>query len=296
MNLGIRIHGRGGQGIKTAGRILSTAAFLEGRHAEDSPMYGPERRGAPVVSFVRISDEPVEGRGTILRPDAVVVADPTILDSKVFPVLGGLRDGSVVIVNGPPQKPIPGMPPGSIYFDVTKSSRRFLKNGNVSSLVAAMVCKTLGVAGLESLRRAVEMELGEIGLDPETVRSNLMGVDECFSLAPRAGLPPESAEDPEITLADLRPRANSLAAPSLIEGTGNGALNRTGDWRTSKPVIDSSRCTKCMVCYVYCPDSAIALERDLTPRIIYDNCKGCMICVEECPLKAIAEVQEVEVG
>jgi len=62
-----------------------------------------------------------------------------------------------------------------------------------------------------------------------------------------------------------------------------------GLWRTSSPVIDYSRCTKCMVCFVYCPDSCITIDADLTPHIDQDNCKGCMICKVECPMRAITE-------
>jgi pyruvate ferredoxin oxidoreductase gamma subunit len=68
----IRLHGRGGEGVKLASRIVSRAAFLAGRTVQDSPLYGAERRGAPVVAFVRFSDGgPIAERGYIERPDAV---------------------------------------------------------------------------------------------------------------------------------------------------------------------------------------------------------------------------------
>lgn len=295
MNLDLRIHGRGGQGIKTAGRIVSTAAFLEGRHAEDSPMYGPERRGAPVVSFVRVSDGPVEVRGPITRPDAVVLADPSVIDSKAFPALGGLRKESVVIVNASPQRTVAGVPKGAVFFDATGNSKPFLKKGNLSTAVAATACKVLGIASLESLRQAVKMEMEEIGLDQDAVQSNLMAANACFSLAPKAHLPERLAEDQEVSLAEIVAPSNVLAGASVIMSTGNAALNRTGDWRTSRPVIDYVRCTKCMICYVYCPDSAVRLGPDLAPSIDYDSCKGCLICAEECPLKAISEAREGDI-
>jgi uncharacterized protein (DUF2267 family) len=76
----VRFHGRGGQGMKTASRIVGTAAFLDGWLSQDSPVYGAERRGAPTAAFVRIAHAPIRERGVIATPDLVVVADDTLLD------------------------------------------------------------------------------------------------------------------------------------------------------------------------------------------------------------------------
>lgn len=92
----IRIHSRGGQGGVTAARLLAHAAFLDGKHASACPFYGAERRGAPVVSFVRIDDRPIRVYSQIRHPDLVVVLDTTIMDA--VDVLQGLRpDGSVLL-------------------------------------------------------------------------------------------------------------------------------------------------------------------------------------------------------
>ena len=88
----IRFHGRGGQGAKTASRILGTAAFLEGFVAQDSPVYGPERRGAPVSAYTRIAKEPIRERGVIVRPDLVVVADPSLIADTAARVLEGIDE------------------------------------------------------------------------------------------------------------------------------------------------------------------------------------------------------------
>ncbi|ODS30552.1 MAG: 2-ketoisovalerate ferredoxin reductase subunit gamma/delta [Candidatus Scalindua rubra] len=63
----IRFHGRGGQGMKTASRIVSTASFLEGFFVQDCPVYGAERRGAPIMAFTRLSKEPILERGIIKK-------------------------------------------------------------------------------------------------------------------------------------------------------------------------------------------------------------------------------------
>jgi pyruvate ferredoxin oxidoreductase gamma subunit len=92
----IRIHGRGGQGVVTAAEMLSVAAFLEGRHAQAFPSFGSERTGAPVVAFCRIDDKEIRLREPVLRPDALIIQDPTLLHQvEVF--AGLARDGYILI-------------------------------------------------------------------------------------------------------------------------------------------------------------------------------------------------------
>ena len=82
----IRFHGRGGQGMKTASRVLGSAFFIEGYEVQDAPRYGAERRGAPIFAYVRASKHPINERGIILRPDLVVVADVGVDQDSQFPV------------------------------------------------------------------------------------------------------------------------------------------------------------------------------------------------------------------
>jgi pyruvate ferredoxin oxidoreductase gamma subunit len=92
----IRIHGRGGQGVVTAAEMLSVAAFREGRHAQAFPSFGSERTGAPVVAFCRIDEKEIRLREPIMRPDALIIQDPTLLHQ--VDVFGGLaRDGYILI-------------------------------------------------------------------------------------------------------------------------------------------------------------------------------------------------------
>jgi pyruvate ferredoxin oxidoreductase gamma subunit len=99
----VRIHSRGGQGGVTAARLLAQAAFLDGKYVTAFPFYGAERRGAPVVSFVRIDERPVRVYSQIRRPDLVVVLDTSIME--VVDVVQGLKEGGIVLVNSAePQK------------------------------------------------------------------------------------------------------------------------------------------------------------------------------------------------
>jgi len=95
--LEIRLHGRGGQGIVTMAELLGLAAFNDGREAQAFPSFGSERTGAPVMSFCRISDDPIRVREPVLRPDVVVVADPTLLHH--VDVFNGVKATGFVLLN-----------------------------------------------------------------------------------------------------------------------------------------------------------------------------------------------------
>jgi len=93
----IRWHGRGGQGAKTAALLFAEAALATGKYVQGFPEYGPERMGAPVQSFNRLSDKPITLHCGITAPDFVVVLDPTLI--KTVDVTAGLSDDGAIIIN-----------------------------------------------------------------------------------------------------------------------------------------------------------------------------------------------------
>lgn len=93
----IRWHGRGGQGAKTASLLLADAAFNTGKYIQGFPEYGPERMGAPITAYNRISDEKLTIHSNIYEPDYVVVVDETLLAS--VDVTAGLKEEGAIIVN-----------------------------------------------------------------------------------------------------------------------------------------------------------------------------------------------------
>jgi pyruvate ferredoxin oxidoreductase gamma subunit len=93
----IRWHGRGGQGAKTAALLLADAAFNTGKYVQGFPEYGPERMGAPVTAYNRISDDKITIHSNIYEPDYVVVIDDTLLSS--VDVASGLKENGALIVN-----------------------------------------------------------------------------------------------------------------------------------------------------------------------------------------------------
>ena len=93
----IRWHGRGGQGAKTASLLLADAAFNTGKFIQGFPEYGPERMGAPITAYNRISNVPITIHSNIYEPDYVVVVDDTLLES--VPVTAGLKENGAIIIN-----------------------------------------------------------------------------------------------------------------------------------------------------------------------------------------------------
>ncbi|MDR9460072.1 MAG: 2-oxoacid:acceptor oxidoreductase family protein, partial [Dehalococcoidia bacterium] len=92
----IRWHGRGGQGAVTSAELLARAAIDEGKYAQAFPSFGPERRGAPVLSFVRVdSQQPIRNRAGIQEPDVVVVLDTTLL--AITKITAGLKADGIVV-------------------------------------------------------------------------------------------------------------------------------------------------------------------------------------------------------
>ena len=93
----IRWHGRGGQGAKTASLLLADAAFNTGKYIQGFPEYGPERMGAPITAYNRISDKPITIHSNIYEPNYVVVVDDTLLES--VPVTAGLKKEGAIVIN-----------------------------------------------------------------------------------------------------------------------------------------------------------------------------------------------------
>jgi pyruvate ferredoxin oxidoreductase gamma subunit len=93
----VRIHGRGGQGNVVAAYLLATAAFTEGWHAQAFPAFGAERRGAPVVAFVRLNDKPIRRRCQVAEPDFLIIQDEALM--HVTGITDGLKPSGRILLN-----------------------------------------------------------------------------------------------------------------------------------------------------------------------------------------------------
>lgn len=292
----IRFHGRGGQGVKTAARILGSAAFASGFQVQDSPVYGAERRGAAVAAYVRIDRAPILERGVIDRPDLIVVGDETLLVDPAAGALSGQEAASAVFVNWPTADLAGKAEIASrlVTLDVTECTLRLLgKASALSSGLGAAAAKLIGQISLENLESAVRSELADLSVAQDAIERNVALAREVFAaLPPIEFRPPPSAALPlgaGIHRLDYEPPLR--AAPTIL-AAGNAEQRNTGDWRVERPAIDYERCTRCGLCFVACPDAAITLDERGYPVIDYEHCKGCMICREQCPLEAIGTEKE----
>ena len=181
--LRLRFHGRGGQGAKVASRVFGTAAFYEGYYAQDFPLYGAERRGAPIAAFTRISKEPILERGVIAEPDIVIVMDETLLDDPLVHPLLGLKEGGVVFINTT-HSPVEAKPKykviaQTITLDITRIGLEMLGLPVLSTLAGGVASRIAGL-GEDVLRKAVEKEASEIITDRGLVLKNIEAALCCF--------------------------------------------------------------------------------------------------------------------
>ncbi|MGE5153869.1 MAG: 2-oxoacid:acceptor oxidoreductase family protein [Bdellovibrio bacteriovorus] len=299
--LRIRFHGRGGQGMKTASRILGSACFLAGLEVQDAPRYGAERRGAPLFAFVRVDRRPILERGIIARPDLVVVSDPTLIPIPAAGVLAGLDDHSALLIASP-EAAETWRQRLALKGPVTTFRPQGLSEGHgdsplVGTACAAAAARLLGLFPVVLLEAGIRAELGALG--EAVVERNLRIARATFEqLSGQTGRVTERPDpSPEDTGApawvELPFEEARISAP-VIHGALTSNLVPTGLWRTLRPIIDYERCNRCWwVCSAFCPDGAITVEEG-TPRIDYDHCKGCLVCVAQCPPHAIDSRPESE--
>ncbi len=289
----IRFHGRGGHGTKTASRIVGTAAFLSGFQVQDSPVYGAERRGAAVVAFTRVHSEPILERGVIERPDLIVLADETLLEVPEAKVLASQETASAIFINSQDAAQLVdkfGIVAPVVSLDLTTLTLATLGLASaLSSGLGAAAARMIDLAH-EVLVSAVREELSQLPLAQDLVDSNVQVAEKVFEALEPVEI--EHVQQPvKMDMAEVRYQIPLIASPTVLR-TGNAEARQTGSWRLERPVIDRDACTRCGLCFVRCPDGAIAVDQDGFPIIDYDHCKGCMICHQICPLHAITSERE----
>jgi len=295
----IRLHGRGGQGIKTAGRILGTAFFREGFEVQDAPLYGAERRGAPMFSYVRAARTPIFERGIIADPGLVVVADETLVPVAAAGVLKGVSERTVLLINSretAAEWRTRLNYPGKLVVIEASDAEDSAEAGYIGATCAGAAARLIGVISRDSLEQAIRHEVA--GFGEEAVAESLRRATAAFdALEADAGCVREGAEPTAEGYRnpgwiDLPLEGVGISAPAIHRPASSVEV-RTGLWRSMRPVIDYDRCNKCSwICGTFCPDSAISVRPDGHPEIDYDHCKGCLICVAVCPPHAIVAVPE----
>jgi len=167
----IRLHGRGGQGAVTSAEILALAAIAEGKSAQAFPSFGPERRGAPVIAFARVSDAAIRNRTAIRSPSGVVVLDPSLL--KLVRFDDGLAPAGLLVVNSP-------LSPAELRRELGIVQRLAVVNANriareelgrviTNTAMLGALIAAVPMVGPAAIAAAIEERLGTLA--PKNVRA-----------------------------------------------------------------------------------------------------------------------------
>jgi len=180
----LRFHSRGGQGGVVAGKILSVAAFLEGRYVQAFPTFGVERRAAPVMAFVRIDDKPILLRTQIYTPDHLVILDQSLI--QTMDVTQGLKEGGTILINS--EQPPEAFPfYGKFPVVTVDASSIAVANGLgsvtqpiVNTSILGAVAKVLKVVTIESVVAAIEDDV------PAKTEANVNAARQAYEIAHEA--------------------------------------------------------------------------------------------------------------
>ena len=177
----IRWHGRGGQGAKTASLLLADAAFNTGKYIQGFPEYGPERMGAPITAYNRISTKPITIHSNIYEPDYVVVVDDTLLES--VDVTSGLKESGAIVINTTKsadylKKVLKGYN-GKIYtIDARKVSMETLGKYFPNTPMLAAIVKVSGIMDekdfIEDMKGSFKHKFAK---KPEVIEGNMKAIE-----------------------------------------------------------------------------------------------------------------------
>lgn len=179
-----RWHGRGGQGAKSACLLLADVAALEGKFVQGFPEYGPERMGAPITAYNRISEKRCPIHSNIYYPDYVIVVDESLLDS--VNVTGGLKESGALIINTPssPQEIRPRLPGwnGKICtIDARRISEEILGRNLPNTPMLAATVKVSGVLNPERFLADIEESLKhKFAAKPQVVEGNMAALKKAM--------------------------------------------------------------------------------------------------------------------
>ncbi len=176
----IRWHGRGGQGAKTASLLLADAAFNTGKYIQGFPEYGPERMGAPITAYNRISENPIRIHSNIYEPDYVVIVDDSLIGT--IDVLDGLKDNGAILINSNQnieeiRKKL-GNYTGHLYtIDASKISRDLLKANYPNTAMLAAIVNIADIMTREQLLKEMLTSFKhKFARKPEVIEPNMEAI------------------------------------------------------------------------------------------------------------------------
>ena len=172
----IRIHGRGGQGVVTAASLLASAVYLNGKFVQAFPSFGVERRGAPVQSYVRVSDKPILLRSQIYNPQALIIQDSTLIgDVDVFQ---GVSKDTVILINSEKSfENIKDLPKGVTIYTVpgTKIALDYIGKPVLNTVLLGAFARINNIVSKNSIKKAILEKFPS-----ELAKKNIDAMNEAF--------------------------------------------------------------------------------------------------------------------
>jgi 2-oxoacid:acceptor oxidoreductase gamma subunit (pyruvate/2-ketoisovalerate family)/2-oxoacid:acceptor oxidoreductase delta subunit (pyruvate/2-ketoisovalerate family) len=294
--LEIRFHGRGGTGSVLASRALAKAVFYAGKHAVTFPSFGAERRGAPVVAFVRINEKPIYQRTQIYEPDMIVVLDDSLLD--LCDVAKGLKVDGIGVLNSS-KKPE--------QIKLSKSINAWVINGDkiacetlghsiTNSVMLGALIRATDIVSLENLRNGIlsvfQGKLGESearkNVEAATIAYDNTVYGTTQGSRNYSNLEPWLPDINQLPVGTIIPRIKVNGGQEI--GPGSAKTRITGSWSHFKAEINQDKCIHCMQCVFHCPEGTIQQNSE---KLVVNRryCKGCKICEYICPKNAISMVR-----
>jgi pyruvate ferredoxin oxidoreductase gamma subunit len=293
----IRFHGRGGQGAVTAAELFAQAAISSELYAQGFPNFGAERRGAPVMAFLRVSDSQIFLRERIEKPDVVVVLDSSLIGLPE--VTEGLAPGKKLIINASKnqRKNFEHLEEKYVVclVDASQIAMDTIGLPITNTAIIGSLVKATELITLDSLSEPFRKRFGK--LSAKNIDAMLKAYEQTEVLGYRASENDEAA-DSETDYQQYIQGEALYPWPEVeigcdVNQPGNSRDFLTGNWRTgSYPLMDKDKCISCGICWIMCPEIAFKQNEDGSYTWSGDYCKGCGICVTTCSKKALS--MEVE--
>lgn len=268
--------GIGGGGSVVAGHLLGDAAVKAGLNIQSFSIYGTQRRGGKIVSFLRVSEDEIRPHNRVYEPDFIIVTE----ESEVQDLLLTKSEKEQMVAKGGGMRAQTDIKKGAtVLINTSKPKSEFsaLKDCNVVTIDANRIASEKKLTLPSGLPIINTVLLGALVRLIPSVK-----MDHLIEAIKEGGIPAPERNIEAAQEAYQRVKEAPVAKKAAVAET-------TAVIGQRHPRINTDDCTMCELCYIYCPDLAISLAPDgLSFTINRNFCKACGICINECPRKAIS--------